>query len=88
MVICGEDVVKKKPHPEAYLLAMEKMGVQPNICLAIEDSENGLLSARQAGLEVLVVRSQFFSMPSFLVQNLSQMNFLNCIQFFRNSQFN
>ena len=60
VVICGEDVVKKKPDPEAYLLAIEKMGVQPNICLAIEDSENGLLSARQAGLEVLVVRSQFF----------------------------
>ena len=59
-MICGEDVVKKKPDPEAYLLAIEKMGVEPNICLAIEDSENGLLSARQAGLEVLVVRSQFF----------------------------
>ena len=60
VVVCGEDVVKKKPDPEAYLLAMQKMGVQPNICLAIEDSENGLLSARQAGLEVLIVRSQFF----------------------------
>lgn len=60
VVVCGEDVIKKKPDPEAYLLAMEKMGVQPNICLAIEDSDNGLLSAREAGLDVLVVRSQFF----------------------------
>jgi HAD superfamily hydrolase (TIGR01509 family) len=65
VVVCGEDVAKKKPDPEAYHLAMQKMGVPPDICLAIEDSDNGLMSARQAGLEVVVVKSQFFADGNF-----------------------
>lgn len=65
VVVCGEDVAKKKPDPEAYHLAMQKMGVPPEICLAIEDSDNGLMSARQAGLEVVVIKSQFFADGNF-----------------------
>jgi HAD superfamily hydrolase (TIGR01509 family) len=52
--ICGEDVRRKKPDPEAYRLAVERLGTDPTGVLAIEDSVNGLGAARGAGLACLV----------------------------------
>ena len=65
IVICGEDVTHKKPDPEAYLLAAKQLNLDPKSCLAVEDSENGLMAARSADMEVLVVRSQFFMDGNF-----------------------
>ena len=49
-VVTSEDVVYGKPHPEPYLLTAIKMGVPPEKCMVIEDSENGLRSAKAAGM--------------------------------------
>ena len=65
VVICGEDVMCKKPNPEAYVLAAQKLNLDPGTCLAVEDSENGVIAAKEAGMEVLVVRSQFFADGDF-----------------------
>ena len=59
IIAAGGVVANKKPAPDIYLYAMEKMGVSPNECLALEDSENGLISARQSGLATLVTVSQY-----------------------------
>jgi len=64
-VVCGEDVQAKKPNPEAYLLAIERLQLDPSRCLAIEDSSNGLTSALQAGIDVLIVKSYFFADEDF-----------------------
>ena len=45
VVIGGDDVTHAKPHPEPYLLAAERLGVPIGQCVAIEDSEFGLVSA-------------------------------------------
>lgn len=42
-----------KPDPAIYLHAMEKLGVQPGECLAVEDSKSGTLSASRAGIRVI-----------------------------------
>ena len=55
LCIFGEDVKSYKPHPEAYLLALEKLDVNANQALAFEDSEVGLQSARQAGIKTIIV---------------------------------
>ena len=55
--ICGEDVARKKPHPEAHQLALQRLGCDPTRALAIEDSANGVAAASAAGLPVLVTRS-------------------------------
>ncbi|MFC3914077.1 hexitol phosphatase HxpB [Pseudaeromonas sharmana] len=44
-----------KPHPAVYLSAAERLGVAPQHCLAIEDSLNGLLAAKSAGMSLLAV---------------------------------
>jgi HAD superfamily hydrolase (TIGR01509 family) len=52
-VLAGDIVSKKKPDPEIYLLALEKSGLKPEECLVVEDSRNGVLAAKEAGMYVV-----------------------------------
>ena len=54
-VITGDQVAAGKPHPEAYLTAMARLGVTPQTSVAIEDSPTGVASAEAAGCVVLAV---------------------------------
>ena len=54
-VIGGDQVLNGKPDPEIYLTACGKLGEEPGMCLALEDSDNGVLSATRAGLTVIQV---------------------------------
>jgi HAD superfamily hydrolase (TIGR01509 family) len=56
--ICGEDVTVKKPHPEAYQLALAQLPCAADHVLVLEDSCNGLAAASAAGLSCLVSLSQ------------------------------
>lgn len=53
--VVGDDVQRGKPHPDPYLLAAERLGVDITRCLAIEDSPTGVASALAAGATVLAV---------------------------------
>lgn len=54
-VVTGDQVRFGKPHPEAYLTAATRLGVDPARCVAIEDSPTGLASAEAAGCVVVAV---------------------------------
>ncbi len=54
-VITGDEVIRGKPHPEAYLAAASQLGVRPEQSIAIEDSVAGATSAQAAGCRVVVV---------------------------------
>lgn len=56
--ICGEDVARKKPDPQAYRLAQQRLGLAAASILVIEDSRNGLQAAHAAGLPCLVTLSR------------------------------
>ena len=58
-VHAGDVVAKKKPAPDIYLLALETLGLPAHECMVIEDSRNGLLAARGAGLPTLVTTSTY-----------------------------
>lgn len=65
-VIAAGDMVKsKKPAPDVFELAVKNLSLSPGDCLAFEDSRNGLLSARQAGLPCLVCPSWYTSRHDF-----------------------
>jgi HAD superfamily hydrolase (TIGR01509 family) len=49
VVLGGDQVQFGKPHPEPYIRAAEKLGVDPSGCIALEDSKTGLTSAETAG---------------------------------------
>ena len=59
LIAAGGVVAAKKPAPDIYYYAMEKLAVRAGECLAVEDSANGLRSAQDAGLETLVTVSQY-----------------------------
>lgn len=50
-----EHISQGKPHPEIYLLAAEKLGVEPDKCLVFEDTPSGVASAKGAGMTVIGV---------------------------------
>lgn len=54
-IITGEEVKEGKPHPDVYLHAAKVMGVQPRDCIVFEDSKNGVISARRAGMTVVMI---------------------------------
>ncbi|MGC1206401.1 MAG: HAD family phosphatase [Ornithinimicrobium sp.] len=54
-VVTGDQVSDGKPHPEPYLLAARRLGVEPSECVAIEDSPTGVRSAVAAGVQTLAV---------------------------------
>jgi beta-phosphoglucomutase-like phosphatase (HAD superfamily) len=61
VVVCGEDVERKKPDPEVYVRAVAAQGLNPQQALAIEDSPDGAASASAAGVPVVVARSAYFA---------------------------
>jgi HAD superfamily hydrolase (TIGR01509 family) len=61
VIVCGEEVQRKKPDPEVYLLALRALGIGPLEAVAIEDSPGGVAAARAADIPVIVARSAYFA---------------------------
>ncbi|NTW14110.1 MAG: HAD family phosphatase [Candidatus Moranbacteria bacterium] len=57
VVVTGDEVTNGKPHPEPYLLAASRLGIEPGSCLVIEDADNGIRSAKEAGCIVVGLAS-------------------------------
>jgi len=53
--INGDHVKNKKPDPELFLLAAERMGIEPADCVVIEDAPNGVQAAKAAGAKCIAV---------------------------------
>ncbi|MBW2231578.1 MAG: HAD family phosphatase [Deltaproteobacteria bacterium] len=57
-VLAQGDYARSKPHPDPYLMAAERLGVEPAQCVVVEDSPRGLESAIRAGMPCLVVPNE------------------------------
>jgi HAD superfamily hydrolase (TIGR01509 family) len=55
----GLEVPRKKPAPDIFLLAAERLGLAPAECLVVEDAVNGLAAARAAGARCLALTTSF-----------------------------
>ena len=62
VIVAGDEVTLGKPHPEPYLTAAEKLGVDPAYCVVIEDSLTGTQAGTAAGMYVVAV-PQWISIP-------------------------
>ncbi len=54
-IIARGDYDRGKPHPDPFLKAAERLGVEPRLCLALEDSHNGVRAAHAAGMMTVMV---------------------------------
>jgi len=58
-IVNGQDVERKKPFPDIYLLAAEKLGLKPEECWVVEDAVSGVSSGRAAGCNCLALTTSF-----------------------------
>ena len=56
-VVSGESVKQGKPAPDIFLLAAERLGVEPRQCVVIEDSAKGIAAAKAAGMKCIGYRN-------------------------------
>ena len=57
VLVSAEHVTRKKPDPETFVLAVERLGLPASRCLVVEDARNGVQAARAAGCDVLGITS-------------------------------
>lgn len=75
LVVSHDDFEKSKPNPESFLTACSKLGLKPTECIVIEDSKNGVLAGKNAGMFVIGVRAgnkhpQDISKANLIVETL------------------
>ena len=84
VISCLEECGTAKPDPASYRLACQKLGVEPAAALAVEDSRNGLLAAKAAGLTCVVVPSPMtahmdFGEADLVLSSLSKVTLLETL---------
>jgi HAD superfamily hydrolase (TIGR01509 family) len=69
-ILAGDVVKAKKPAPDIYQLAAQRLETAPDHCVAVEDSRNGLLAAKRAGMHCLVTVSSYTRQEAFAEADL------------------
>src|SRR6202011_3732198 len=81
-IIGHGDYERGKPAPDPFLKAAERLGVEPYLCLALEDSHNGVRSASSAGMMTIMVpdllepTDEIRGLCSFVVRDLREVRAL------------
>ncbi len=78
-IFTAEDAPRSKPAPDCFLFAAEWFGITPKECIVVEDSENGLRAAREAGMLVVGLTTTtpldiVARYADFIVPNLSEIS--------------
>jgi len=63
-IVCSDELPRGKPAPDVYLKAAELLGVEPTHCACLEDSANGILSGKNAGMFVIAIPDARYAPPS------------------------
>lgn len=69
-VVSGDEVARGKPAPDGFLMAARRLGVEPDRCLVVEDSRNGVLAGKAAGMVVAAVPCPATSHEDFSAADL------------------
>jgi beta-phosphoglucomutase len=73
-IVDGNDVSTAKPDPEVFLIAAEKLGVQPVDCIVIEDAQAGIEAANKAGMiSVGIGDEHVLNEADFILKNTSEL---------------
>ena len=78
-VVHSSELEKRgKPYPDIFLTTAKMLGLQPDECIVLEDSPNGIKAAKKAGMQVIAVPDSFdynnpaFDLADYKVKNLQQ----------------
>lgn len=74
VLVCADEIERGKPDPQGYLVAAERLGVQPAMCVVIEDTPPGLAAARAAAMRSIGIAGTYppesLSMADYVVPRL------------------
>lgn len=78
-IVSGEEVEEGKPAPDVYIKTSEKLGIKPKDCVVIEDSKNGVLAAKKAGMKCIGFQNlnsgnQDLSMADIIVKSITEVD--------------
>ncbi len=78
-IVSGDEVKEGKPKPDIYLEASKRIGVAPEECIVIEDSRNGVLAAKNAGMKCIGFKNinsgnQDLSKADIIVDSIKNIN--------------
>ncbi|WP_160687896.1 HAD family hydrolase [Clostridium sp. C2-6-12] len=78
-ILSGEEVENGKPAPDIYVETAKKLGILPEECVVIEDSKNGVLAAKKAGMKCIGFKNansgnQDLSNADFIVNSIVEIN--------------
>jgi len=75
-VVSGTDIKQGKPNPECYLVAAAKLGVKPQRCYVVEDSEHGLEAGKRSGTKCIGITTTHKKLKNadIVVNNFYEMN--------------
>ena len=90
-IVAADDVNRSKPDPETYLTALKRLSevlpsreLRPDACIAIEDTQAGIRSAKSAGLFVIAVANSYgadqLSEADFVVESLVEIDVVRMVQ--------
>jgi HAD superfamily hydrolase (TIGR01509 family) len=79
-IVSGEDFPKSKPHPAIFIKAAELSGTPVENCIVIEDSTNGIMAAKAAGIYCIGYNSvntklQDYSLADEVISNFNELSF-------------
>jgi HAD superfamily hydrolase (TIGR01509 family) len=69
-IVYGDEVKRGKPEPDIFLLAAQRLGVSPQEAVVLEDSNNGAIAAKKAGMKVIVTPNQYNKGQAFPLADL------------------
>ena len=72
-IVCGNDIANSKPHYEGYLLAADKMKVEPRLCAMVEDSVSGINGAKALSMKTIAVMKENYANADYCIDNTSKL---------------
>lgn len=75
--VCGDEIEKGKPFPDIFLKAVEKLNVPAEKCLILEDSQNGIIAAKKAGIPVIFIKDLVMPEKQYMNTIYAQCNDLS-----------
>ncbi len=77
LFVCGDEVEQGKPFPDIFLKAAEKLEVAAERCLILEDSQNGIIAANNAGIPVIFIKDLVTPEKQYMEQIYAECNDLS-----------
>jgi haloacid dehalogenase superfamily, subfamily IA, variant 3 with third motif having DD or ED/haloacid dehalogenase superfamily, subfamily IA, variant 1 with third motif having Dx(3-4)D or Dx(3-4)E len=82
--VSGDDIEKSKPEPDIFLKTAELLQVNPRKCIVVEDSKNGVIAAKKAGMKCIGFKNinsgnQDLSRADVIVDNIQDINIYNLL---------